>query len=187
MKTLILNGSPRKHGDTAALLDELKRHLAGDIVEISAYRDKISPCVDCRYCWKQPGCAIHDDMQRVYDAVETFDNVVIASPIYYSQLPGPLLSLASRFQTYYSARKFRGSPVRLSRKKGALILTGGGDGSHKPAQEMAVLLFRVMNASCEGVALSLHTNDTPAAGDDAALRQVRALALALNEGAGGGN
>lgn len=66
-------------------------------------------------------------MQGVYRAIIEFDNVVIASPIHYSQLTGPLLSLASRFQCYYAARKFRGSPVELKRKNGGLILVGGGN------------------------------------------------------------
>ena len=51
-KTLIINGSPRPKGDTAALIAELKRNLKGEVVELSAFRSKIAPCVDCRSCWK---------------------------------------------------------------------------------------------------------------------------------------
>jgi len=57
MKTLIINGSPRKKGDTASLINILKQELTGDIVEISAYRNNIKPCNDCRSCWKVKGCA----------------------------------------------------------------------------------------------------------------------------------
>lgn len=180
MKTLILNGSPRVHGDTAALLAELKKHLAGEVMEISAYRDDIGPCVDCRYCWKQDGCAINDGMQAVYQALEEADNVVIASPLYFSQLTGPLLSLASRFQRYYAARRFRGEkPFAGKRKSGALLLVGGGDGNERPAVELANTLFRQMNARCVGMVLSHNTDEVPASQDAAALGQVRDLALAL--------
>ena len=54
MKTLIINGSPKKNGDTAALIDELLRHLEGEVRIISG-DDSISPCIDCRFCWKKNG------------------------------------------------------------------------------------------------------------------------------------
>ena len=37
MKTLILNGSPRKKGDTASLLNIIKPNLKGDIKVVDAY------------------------------------------------------------------------------------------------------------------------------------------------------
>jgi multimeric flavodoxin WrbA len=111
LKTLVLNGSPRKKGDTVSLLTELTKQLEGEVKIVSAYHDNISPCADCRYCWEHDGRSIHDDMQEVYKAVEEYDNIVIASPIYYSQLTGELLSLASRFQRYYAAKRFRGDAV----------------------------------------------------------------------------
>ncbi len=183
MKTLILNGSPRKQGDTAALLGELKRHLDGDIVEYRAYDDGIGPCTDCRYCWKHDGCSIDDGMQAVYQALEEADNVVIASPLYFSQLTGPLLSLASRLQRYYAARRFRGErPLAGKARRGGLILAGGGDGKAEPAIALADSLFRLVNGKRVGMALSHNTDNTPAAQDQEALRQVRELARMLNGG-----
>ncbi|MDR3278313.1 MAG: NAD(P)H-dependent oxidoreductase, partial [Oscillospiraceae bacterium] len=87
--TLIINGSPRVNGDTAALICELRRHLNGEVAELSAYRAKLAPCVDCRSCWVQKGCVVEDDMRVIYG--DAFDNVVLASPVYYSTLPGPVL------------------------------------------------------------------------------------------------
>ena len=66
MKKLILNGSPHKNGDTSYIVNELKKKLDGEIEEIFLYDAKISPCVDCRYCWKNKGCAIKDDMEKIY-------------------------------------------------------------------------------------------------------------------------
>lgn len=180
MKTLVLNGSPRKSGDTVAMISELTRHLEGEVRIISAYHDRISPCVDCRYCWENDGCAINDGMQEVYQAMKEYDNVIIASPIHYSQLTGQLLGLFSRFQCYYAAKKFRGSPVELKRKNGGLILAGGGDGSEKAAIDMACLLFKVMNVNFIGSVTSLNTNETPACEDETAKRGARELAFELN-------
>ena len=49
-KTIIINGSPRVNGNTAFLIAELKKHLEGEVIEISAFRSGIAPCVDCRAC-----------------------------------------------------------------------------------------------------------------------------------------
>ena len=37
MKTLLLNGSPRPNGNTVSLIQELKAHLEGEVIEISAF------------------------------------------------------------------------------------------------------------------------------------------------------
>ena len=50
MKTLILNGSPRKNGDTAQLLELAKAQLQGTYHVVSAYTANIHPCIDCRHC-----------------------------------------------------------------------------------------------------------------------------------------
>ena len=44
-KTLIINGSPRPEGNTAWLIGVLREHLEGEIMEISAFRSGIAPCV----------------------------------------------------------------------------------------------------------------------------------------------
>lgn len=104
METLILNGSPKRNGNTVALIGAFTKHLNGDVRVVSSHFDNISPCLDCRYCWDNPGCIINDDMQSVYPYLESCDNLVIASPIWFSELSGPLLTLASRIQTYLAAR-----------------------------------------------------------------------------------
>lgn len=180
MRTLIINGSPRKNGDTAHLLAALKTQLHGEITELSAYYGGVSPCIDCRACQTIKGCVIRDGMQAVYD--DGYDNVVIASPIYMSGLTGPLVGLASRFQAYYCARRFLQDPFVLKKKKGALIFTGGGDGAPGEALRLGGWMLGQMNA--EGgdghTALSLHTDRLPAAEDTAALAQVREIAAYFN-------
>ncbi len=181
MKTLILNGSPRRNGDTVALINELKKHLQGEIIVVSAYYDNISACLDCRHCWTTNSCAIKDDMQKVYDAIEKVDNVIIASPIYISQLTGKLLDLASRFQVYFASKLFMKKEIKVKKKKGLLILTGGGNGSYKPAEQTANVLFKEMNCECIGVITSLNTDNCPASEDVEALENVKKFADLLNK------
>ena len=80
MKTLILNGSPHKQGDTAFLIQTLTAHLPGTYKIVSAYTAKIAACIDCRACREQFGCRIQDEMQEIYQYLEQCDAVVLASP-----------------------------------------------------------------------------------------------------------
>jgi len=180
MKTLIINGSPRPNGDTASLLREFKQHIDAEIIEISAYRDKIAPCVDCRRCWKNLGCVIKDDMEKIY--ADDFDTVVIASPVYMSNLTGPVLSLASRFQIYFAAARILKTPIERRPKKGILMLVGGGDGGAEPAIESAKLIFKMMRATLseDDIILSLQTDKIPAKEDSAAMEKVREVAVKFN-------
>ena len=61
MKTLIFNGSPRINGDTDSLLKIIRENIVGDYKVVNAYQCNISPCIDCRFCWKEKGCAIQDE------------------------------------------------------------------------------------------------------------------------------
>ncbi|MFW6002597.1 MAG: flavodoxin family protein [archaeon] len=84
MKTLIFNGSPRKNGDTMVLINEVINNLEGEYKIVDAYDCNIGACVDCRYCWENAGCCIEDEMQEVYKYIMECDNILIASPLYFS-------------------------------------------------------------------------------------------------------
>lgn len=117
MKTLILNGSPREYGDTTSLLELVKKGIHGEFLAINTYKCDIEPCVDCRYCWTNNGCTVKDEMQTVYNYIQECDNILIASPIYFSEITGKLLDVASRLQTYFCARFFRKEePIGKSKK-----------------------------------------------------------------------
>lgn len=176
-KTLIVNGSPRPQGDTAALIAELKRNLSGEVVEISAFRSRIAPCVDCRSCWKTARCAVRDEMDIIY--ADDFDAVVLATPVWYMSLPGPMLSLMSRFQPQHAASFFLNNPLGIRSKKGGLILTAGGAKDNwRGAMHHVKVFFRMMNAQGfeEHSAMSLHTDFSPASEDAEAMAAVREMA-----------
>ena len=180
MKTLIINGSPRPDGNTAALLRELKKELQGEVVEVSAFDSNIAPCVDCRGCWKTAKCVVDDGMQVIYE--DDFDNVVVASPVYYGTLPGSVLSLMSRLQPWHAATYFLEEPLVQRPKKAAVILTAGGKGNQERAFHHLRALFRMLNAGGfeEHLVCSANTDTIPASDDPQALEQARALAIWLN-------
>ena len=115
MRTLVLMGSPRRHGNTAALLepfcDELRR--GGDRLEIEWLYDRnIQPCVACRSCqedWTDFHCSRRDDGQVLFNRVLGSDLIVLATPIYAWYCTAPMKALLDRLvygmNKYYGARK----------------------------------------------------------------------------------
>jgi len=87
-KVLVLLGSPRKNGNSAALADMIARgaESAGARVErVFLHGMKIAPCQSCYACRKpdSKGCAIDDDMQGIFQKLIEHDSWVIASPVYW--------------------------------------------------------------------------------------------------------
>ncbi len=172
MKTLIINGSPRKRGETAALIEILIQRLPDTVRVLNAFEVQVKPCVDCRYCRTHSECTIKDEMQDIYAMIEESDCIVIASPIWFASLPAPLLSMASRLQRCFSARFFRKEPM-FGGKRGAVILTAGGTGGEESAFKTASILLREMGVErIAPLAASLHTDRCSAAEDQAAMKAV---------------
>lgn len=181
MKTLIINGSPRKNGDTVSLINELTKQLNGDYIIADAYYSDISACVDCRYCWHNDGCSINDEMTQIYDYIVDCDNVVIASPIYFSQPTGKLLDVCSRFQTYFAAKYFRKQTLAIKPKKGAVILVGGGDGNTRDAYNTICTILNHINATdIFPLVGSFKTNQIPTTNDPYIRNKIKNLAEYLN-------
>ena len=123
MKILILNGSPRVNGNTAAMIAafrqgaEAKGHL---VTVINVCEKQIAGCLACEHCHTtgHGACKQQDDMQEVYAALETTEMLVLASPIYYFGLSGQLECAIHR--TYAV-----GKPKRL--RKTMLFLSSGSN------------------------------------------------------------
>ncbi len=85
-KIVILLGSPRREGNSAALAERIAEGAAGAEVEVFYLHGmKIAPCNACEGCHKPgaKGCVIKDDMQRLYPRMTEADAIVFASPIYW--------------------------------------------------------------------------------------------------------
>ena len=181
MKTLIINGSPRKNGDTVSLINRLVENLKGEYKMVNAYYADISPCMDYRFCWDNAGCTIDDEMAETYDYIEDCDNVVIASPVYFSQPTGKLLDVCSRFQTYFTAKHFRNETPEICEKRGAVILVGGGDGNPEEAYKTACALLHHINVTeIYPLVGSFRTNRISTKDDETAIKQIKNIADFLN-------
>lgn len=182
MKTLIFNGSPRKHGDTMSVINRFIDKLSGEYRIVNAYDCDIKPCIDCRYCWEHEGCSMKDGMQDIYSYIQECDNILIASPIYFSELTGKLLDVGSRLQTYFCGTFFRKEEVIKKKKKGAIILVGGGDGNFNKAYDTAKVLLHHMNSYDIYRLVAYHdTNHHKAIESDTFLKDVEEITSFFND------
>lgn len=105
-------------------------------------------------------------LKELQENTELCDNILIASPLYFSELTGKLLVVGSRLQTYFCARFFRKEEPITKSKKGAVILVGGGDGHIDTAYSTACTLLHHMNCyNIHDVVYSHNTNEIPAIND----------------------
>ncbi|MCD8194070.1 MAG: flavodoxin family protein [Tannerellaceae bacterium] len=94
-KIIILNGSPRKKGNTAALIDAFTQgaESAGHSVTTFFINGmNIHGCIGCLKGGKDPHnpCVQKDDMGKIYPVYEAADLVVLASPMYFWSITGQL-------------------------------------------------------------------------------------------------
>ena len=102
-KILGLNGSPRKNGNTATLLDQLFLGAAEAGAETTARAVNtlnIHGCQGCLLCKNFGVCAVKDDMTDIYAAINDADVVVFASPIYFGTISAQLTSVLHRLYPY---------------------------------------------------------------------------------------
>lgn len=123
MNILVLNGSPRPNGNTAAMVaafTEGATEKGHQVSVVNVCRKKIAGCLACEYCHTKGNgrCIQQDDMQEVYPVLEEAEMIVLASPVYYHSFTGQLQCAINRI---YALDK----PKHL--KKAALILSSGSD------------------------------------------------------------
>lgn len=123
MKILVLNGSPRPNGNTAAMVAafaEGARESGHDVQIVDVCQKRIAGYLACEYCHTKGNgtCVQQDDMQEVYPLLEEAEMIVLASPIYYHSFTGQLQCAINRI---YALDK----PKNL--KKAALIMSSGSN------------------------------------------------------------
>ena len=146
MKVLILNGSPRVNGDTTYVINKVKERFPEntEYEQINAYTDEIKPCMDCRFCVENIGCSIKDKMDLIKK--DDYDVLIIASPLYMSFVTPPLFSIFTRLNYIYCNKHFLKVLTEFKKKKGILILVGGGDGGPENAIDISKNIFKKLNA-----------------------------------------
>ena len=122
-KVLLLNGSPRAGGCTAAALQEMISVLNAEGIEtelIHVGNKNIRGCVACGSCMKTGKCAFDDLVNETAPKFEAADGLVIGTPVYYASPNGTLLSFLDRlfYSTRFSKQMKIGAAVVSARRGG---------------------------------------------------------------------
>ena len=133
MKALAINGSPRKNGNTAAMLDRALARLSARGVEcetLSLSGKRINGCIACMGCRNTPPDAprcTQEDTDDFKGAIEKFlaaDAILVGSPVYFGSATAQVMGLLQRVgyalrgkKTPYLKNKI-GAAVVVARRAG---------------------------------------------------------------------
>ena len=127
---IILNGSPRRNGNTSALVEKFTQgaRKAGHTVSEFFLGDmNIHGCKGCfaGHSSRPCPCVQKDDMDRIYPAMRTCDVVVLASPLYYWNFSGQLRTALDRLFALEEGGK---NLLRGNGKSSVLLMAAEGHG-----------------------------------------------------------
>ncbi|MCM1990629.1 flavodoxin family protein [Oceanirhabdus seepicola] len=161
MNTLILFASPNKKGRTNMLLEEYLRNakIEGEIVNL--YESNISPCIDCGFCSSKKGeCSIKDDMTDLYDKLQKFENIVIASPMYFGMFPAPLKALIDRTQVLWCKKYVFNDKIEVKRN-GIMVITAGNEwgGMLEPMTKVGKYFYNTIGCELKDIVFIPNTDN----------------------------
>ena len=97
---LMLNASPRKKGVTTSLLRivaEEARSAGVEVEWVDVHELSIRPCIGCLKCRPDKTCILpKDDAHRIGELLARCSGLVIGTPTYWGNMPGPLKLLFDR-------------------------------------------------------------------------------------------
>ena len=130
MKVIAFNGSARKDGNTAILINQVfseleKQDIETEMIQLSG--QKIRGCIACYKCFdnKDQRCSVKDDV--VNDCIEKMlqaDGIILASPTYFADVSSELKALIDRAGLVAKANS-----DMFKRKAGAAIVAVRRGGS----------------------------------------------------------
>lgn len=105
---LILSGSPKKNGNTAALVEwftegAVSKGAQVELIHTAFLKYKFPGCTSCRLCQKQEAyeCVIGDDASLVLRKMVSADVIVMATPLYFFAASAQLKVIIDRMFSLY--------------------------------------------------------------------------------------
>lgn len=129
-KVVILNGSPRKKGNTSTLVKAFTEGVESSgntVTEFFLDGMEIHGCKGCfrGHSSRECPCVQKDDMAKIYPAVKESDVVVLASPLYYWNMSGQLRTAVDRL---FALEEGDGNLLRGNGRASALLMAAEGNG-----------------------------------------------------------
>jgi len=122
---LVLNGSPRRNGNSAALAEQAAagaRSAGAEVETFFLHGMDIHPCDACESCQEatEGACIIEDDMRLLYPKLRQAAGILISSPIYWFTVSAQTKLCIDR---WYALEGSQGSA--LAGKKFGILLSFG--------------------------------------------------------------
>ena len=121
-KIYAVNGSPRKNGNTAQLLQKALEGAAsvGAEVKLIQLADlNFSGCRSCFACKKlvnpAPGCVLKDDLAEILKELLQADGIIMGSPIYFGAETGLYRNFLERL--FFPMLRYTNPPSSRAEKK----------------------------------------------------------------------
>ena len=105
MKVLLVNGSPKKEGNTALALNEMAKVFAAEGIEpvtIQVGSQNVRGCIACGKCGELGKCVFDDVVNEYAELFEECDGIVVGSPVYYASANATLIAFLDSL--FYSTR-----------------------------------------------------------------------------------
>ncbi|MDE7220664.1 MAG: flavodoxin family protein [Oscillospiraceae bacterium] len=123
MKVLLINGSPRPNGNTAAALQETEMVFRQEGVStemIHVGHQAIRGCIGCGGCVKAGRCVFDDLVNETAPKFEACDGLVVGSPVYYASANATLVAFLTRlfYSTGFDKTMKVGAAVVAARRGG---------------------------------------------------------------------
>jgi len=123
MKVLLINGSPKKNGNTAYALNQMAEVFAAQRVETEILHigsQAIRGCIACGTCSKKGQCVFDDAVNEAAPKFREADGIVVGSPVYYASANATLVAFLDRlfYSTSFDKRMKVGASVVVARRGG---------------------------------------------------------------------
>lgn len=123
MKVLMINGSPRRQGNTYIALHEMEKIFAESGIEaeiIDIGNKDIRGCIACGSCYEKGKCVFTDLVNETAPKFEECDGLVVASPVYYASANATLIAFLDRlfYSTHFDKTMKVGASVVAARRGG---------------------------------------------------------------------
>ena len=123
MKVTAFNGSARKDGNTAILINTVlkeleKEHIETEMIQLSG--KKIHGCIACYKCRENKDfeCAVKNDDANMFIAkMREADGIILGSPVYFTDVTAEMKALIDR-----AGFVARGNDHMFKRKVGAAVV-----------------------------------------------------------------
>ena len=123
MKVLMLNGSPRKDGNTSITLREMEKVFLEEGIEVETVQvgaQAVRGCMACGYCYTHDGCVFKDVVNELAPKFEAADGLVAATPVYFGSANATLIAVLDRlfYSTGFDKTMKVGAGVVIARRGG---------------------------------------------------------------------